>query len=57
MVSKSKYAVNYEGWLIVTASNEEQAAEKANKILSESDIINDGDEGEWNLSEIEKEEE
>jgi hypothetical protein len=50
-----KYAVSYEGWVIVNASSEEQAYEKANFILNNSSIINDGDEGEWELTDATEE--
>lgn len=46
-----QYSVSYTGWVIVTAKSEEEAYEKANKYLSEADLINDGDEGEWMLDE------
>jgi hypothetical protein len=44
------YAVSYEGWVLVQAASEDDAYEKANAILSKSNIINDGDEGEWSLT-------
>lgn len=50
-----RYAVNYEGWLIVTAKSEEEAYSKANFTLSNSSIINDGDEGEWELTDATEE--
>lgn len=44
-----KYVVGYDGFIVVTAKDEEQAFEKANKYLSKADLVNDGDEGEWYL--------
>jgi hypothetical protein len=51
------YAVSYEGWMLVQAASEDHAYEKANAILSKSNIINDGDEGEWELTGVSDEEE
>jgi hypothetical protein len=56
MAKKGLYNVSYEGWLIISANNEEQATEIANKMLSESGIINDGNSGEWNIADVEDEE-
>jgi hypothetical protein len=44
-----KFVIGYDGFITVTADNEEQAFEKANAYLSNADLINDGDEGEWYL--------
>jgi hypothetical protein len=49
-----KYSVGYDGFIIVNAKNEEEAYEKANKYLSKSSLINDGDEGEWYVVEAEE---
>lgn len=51
------YAVNYEGWLIIEASNETEAEAKANEMLSEAGLINDGQEGEWMLADVIEEDE
>jgi hypothetical protein len=44
-----KYVIGYDGFITVTASNEEAAFEKANKYLTKANLVNDGDEGEWYL--------
>jgi len=44
-----KFIIGYDGFITVTADNEELAFEKANKYLSSTNLINDGDEGEWYL--------
>jgi hypothetical protein len=49
-----KYVIGYDGFITVTADNEELAFEKANKYLSNTNLINDGDEGEWYLINIEE---
>jgi hypothetical protein len=49
-----KYSVGYDGFIIVNAKNEEEAYDKANKYLSKTNLINDGDEGEWYLTEAEE---
>lgn len=46
-----KYVVHFDGWITVSANNEEQAFEQANAYLSYANLINDGDEGEWYLGE------
>jgi hypothetical protein len=51
------YAVSYEGWMLVQAASEDHAYEKANAMLSKSNLINDGDEGEWELTGVNDEEE
>jgi hypothetical protein len=48
------FVVNYEGWLLIEATDEQAAATAANEILSSSNIINDGGNGEWYLGEIEE---
>jgi hypothetical protein len=51
-----QYLVSYEGWLMVTASDEDAAGEIANKMLSDSNIVNDSRQGEWVLTDIDEEE-
>jgi len=46
-----KWVVNFDGFITVTAKTEEEAYEKANAYLSKSNLINDGDEGEWYVGE------
>lgn len=48
----SQWIIGYDGFITVTADNEEQAFEKANAYLSNADLVNDGDEGEWYLTSI-----
>lgn len=45
----TQWIIGYDGFITVTADNEEQAFEKANAYLSNANLINDGDEGEWYL--------
>jgi hypothetical protein len=52
-----RYAVSYEGWLIIHAKDEQAAATEANEILGSSNLINNGESGEWLLADIEEEEE
>jgi hypothetical protein len=56
MAKQNLYTVHYEGWLTVTASDEDNATQVVNKMLSDSGIINDGDSGEWEISDVEDEE-
>lgn len=51
-----RYAVSYEGWLIIEADDEDTAASAANLMLSRADLINDGEYGEWLLADITEEE-
>jgi len=46
-----KWIVNFDGFITVKANSEEEAYEKANAYLSQSNLVNDGDEGEWYLGE------
>ena len=50
-----KWDVNYDGWVTVEAETEEQALEKANKLLSNTP--NDGKTSEWYLLSTQKAEE
>ncbi len=43
------FEIGYDGFMRITAANEDKAMQKANAILSKSGLINDGDEGEWYL--------
>ena len=47
------FTVNYEGWLTVSAQDEDQAMAIVNEMLAKSGIVNDGDSGEWNLADVE----
>ena len=47
------FTVNYEGWLTVSAQDEDQAMAIVNAMLAKSGIVNDGDSGEWNLTDVE----
>lgn len=51
-----QYTVTYEGYLVVTADDEQTAFAITNKMLSDSDIVNDGATGEWELTGITDEE-
>jgi hypothetical protein len=50
-----RYAVSYEGWLIIEADDEGTAASAANLMLSRANLINDGEYGEWLLADITEE--
>jgi hypothetical protein len=50
------YTVHYTGWLVIAAEDESSAMGIANEMLSKSGIINDGDSGEWELTEVEDQE-
>lgn len=52
-----KYLVDYDGWIVVEAKNENEAHNKANEYLSKSKLTNDGDVGEWFVTEIQEHEE
>lgn len=56
MAKQNLYTVHYEGWLTVTASDEDSAQAIANDLLSKSGIVNDGDSGEWELTDVTDEE-
>lgn len=51
----ASYAVSYEGWYVVEAEDEDQALDFANKMLSNSAVVNDGEVGEWTLAGVEEE--
>jgi len=46
----ASYEVYYEGWYVVEADDETQALDFANKMLSNSAVVNDGEVGEWTLA-------
>ena len=48
----TQYVVNFDGFITITAQDEGEAYEKANAYLSKSNLVNDGDEGEWYLGEV-----
>lgn len=48
----AKWVVNFDGFITVTAKTEEEAYEKANAYLSKSNLVNDGDKGEWYVGEV-----
>jgi hypothetical protein len=53
-----RYLVDYSGWLMIEANNEDEAFQLASEQLSQSGITNDGDEGEWEITDtIEEEDE
>jgi len=49
-----RYVIGYDGFITLTAKSEEEAYAKANKYLSKSKLINDGDRGEWYVVEAEE---
>ena len=52
-----RYLVDYSGWLVIEAKNEDEAFQLASEQLSQSGIANDGDEGEWEIVDAIEEEE
>lgn len=50
------FTVNYEGWLTVSAQDEEHAMDIVNDMLAKSGIVNDGDSGEWTLVSVDDQE-
>lgn len=56
-MGKKRYAVSYEGWLIIHATDEDEAGDLACQMLGKSRITNDGDTGEWSIADISEEEE
>jgi len=51
----AEYSVSYEGWYVVEADDEDQALDLANKMLSGSAAVNDGETGEWLLTSVDEE--
>jgi hypothetical protein len=49
-----KYVIGYDGFITINAKSDEEAFSKANKYLSKSNLINDGDKGEWYVVEVEE---
>ena len=49
-----KYVIGYDGFITINAKSDEEAFRKANKYLSKSNLINDGDKGEWYVIEMEE---
>ena len=49
-----KFVVAYDGFLTVSAKDEEEAYREANKILSRKNLPNDGNESEWYVGEAEE---
>tara|TARA_R110001606_G_scaffold326118_1_gene472898 strand:- start:217 stop:399 length:183 start_codon:yes stop_codon:yes gene_type:complete len=47
------FTVSYEGYLTISATDQDSAFDIANTILSDYGILNDGDAGQWELTEIE----
>jgi hypothetical protein len=48
------YVIGYDGFITITAKNEEEAYDKANKYLSKANLTNDGSVGEWYVGEAEE---
>jgi hypothetical protein len=46
------FTVHYEGWLTIAAQDQDEAQAIANRMLAESGIVNDGDSGEWELTDV-----
>ena len=47
------FTVSYEGYLTISATDQDSAFDIANTMLSDYKILNDGDAGQWELTEIE----
>ena len=52
-----KYAVGYEGWVIVEAKNDDAAMKEVCELLEEWHVLNDGELGEWLITDVETVEE
>lgn len=57
MAKTHLFTVTYEGYLVINAEDDDIAMAIANKMLSNSGIVNDGDSGEWELTSVTNEEE
>jgi hypothetical protein len=49
-----EFTIGYDGWITVQADNLDTAFEMANKILSKSNLTNDGELGEWYITNSEE---
>lgn len=47
-----RWAVSYEGWVIVEAETQDEALDETNKLLEEWNVLNDGELGEWYLGDV-----
>ena len=47
------FTVSYEGYLTISATDQDSAFDIANTMLSDYKILNDGDAGQWELTQIE----
>lgn len=48
------YEIGYDGFMVIEAKNQSEAEKQANALLSKSGLPNDGSEGEWYLTSVEK---
>jgi hypothetical protein len=48
------YQIDYDGFIVIDAKSIKEAEEKANKMLSQSNLPNDGTIGEWYLTDSER---
>jgi hypothetical protein len=48
------YEIDYDGFMVIEASNQSEAEKQANALLSKSGLPNDGSEGKWYLTSVEK---
>jgi len=46
------FSVSYEGHLLISAKDQDEAFAIASGMLAKSGIINDGDSGEWAIADI-----
>jgi hypothetical protein len=53
MTKLGLFTVSYEGYLTISAIDQDSAFDIANTMLSDYKILNDGDAGQWELTEIE----
>jgi hypothetical protein len=53
-IKVKQFTIGYDGWITVEATNEDKAFEMANKILSKSNLTNDGKLGEWYITDSEE---
>jgi len=51
----TKYVVQYSGWTVVEATDEQKASYDVGTLLANSGLPNNGDTGEWLIEEVENE--
>jgi hypothetical protein len=55
-MSKTKlFSVSYDGYLLISAEDQDEAFAIAMVALAKSGLVNDGDSGEWGIADITEE--